>query len=78
MHQEKISKNCMAYKKKNNKDVPFRPMLFAVNTQNYKPAKFLVPLIQPLCNSELMINDAFSFASFLRSQQFETNRSYLH
>ena len=55
------------------KDISLRSILSTVNTHNYKLAKFLESLFQPLCNSEQMINDAFSFASFIRSQQFDTN-----
>ena len=43
-----------------------------MNTHNYKLAKFLVPLLQPLCTSDLIVSDAFEFANFIRQQHYNS------
>ena len=54
------------------KEVPLKPILSAMNTRNYKLAKFLVPLLQPLCTSDLIVSDAFEFANFIRQQHYNS------
>lgn len=43
-------------------DCPTRPILSAVNTYNYKLAKFLVPILAPFTTNEYTVHDSFSFA----------------
>ena len=40
----------------------FRPILSAIGTPTYKPAKFCHQLLKPLANNEYTIKDSFSFA----------------
>ena len=37
----------------------FRPILSAIGTPTYKPAKFLVPILEPLTTNEYTIKDSF-------------------
>ena len=52
--------------------VPVRPILSAVTCHNYKLAKFLVPLLAPLAESEYTISDVFNFNKEIQ----ERNDSY--
>ena len=40
---------------------PLRPILSAIGTHNYKLAKFLVPIINPITENEYSVKDSFSF-----------------
>ena len=53
-------------------EVPLRSILSAMNTHNYKLAKFLVPLLQLLCTSGLIVSDSFEFANFIRQQHYNS------
>ncbi|MGL4226872.1 MAG: reverse transcriptase domain-containing protein, partial [Rickettsia sp.] len=48
-------------------NLPLRPILAAYNSPNFKIAKFLVPLLSPLCNNKYSIKNSFNFASTVRS-----------
>ena len=49
-------------------DLPsFRPILSAIVTPTYKPAKFLVPMLEPLTTNEYPIKNSFTFAEELQS-----------
>ena len=58
--------------KVHKQEVPLRPILSAMNTHNYKLAKFLVPLLQPLCTSDLIVSNVFEFANFIRQQHYNS------
>jgi len=40
---------------------PARPIMSAIGTFNYKLAKFLVPILQPLTGNQLTVHSSFSF-----------------
>ena len=40
---------------------PTRPIMLAIGTCNYAPAKFLVPILQPLASNQYMVHKSFSF-----------------
>ena len=42
-------------------DCPARPILSAIGTYNYKIAKFLVPIFQPLTLAPYIVKGSFSF-----------------
>ena len=44
---------------------PMRPILSAIGTHNYKLAKYLVPLLEPITMNQYTIKDSFSFAKEL-------------
>ena len=46
---------------------PTRPILSAIGTYNYKLAKFLVPLLQPLTTNQFTVTDSFSFVKEISS-----------
>ena len=46
---------------------PIRPFLSAIGTNNYKLAKFLVPLVQPSSNNQYTVTDSFSFVNEISS-----------
>ena len=49
-------------------DLPsFRPILSAIGTPTYKPAKFLDPILEPLTTNEYTIKDPFTFAGQLQN-----------
>ena len=45
----------------------FRSILSAIGTPTYKPAKFLVPILELLTTNEYTIKDSFTFAEELQS-----------
>jgi hypothetical protein len=45
------------------KDVPLRPIISAVQTYNYKLAKYLDEILKPLVNKEYMLKDSFDFVN---------------
>ena len=45
--------SCKVHKASVGDCPPFRPILSALNTPNYKLAKFLVPTLKPLATNEL-------------------------
>ena len=50
---------------------PLRPTLSAINTPNYKLAKFLVPILKFLTSNEYMVKDSFGFAEEIVEQDSE-------
>ena len=42
--------------------IPLRPILSAIDTVNYRLAKFLVPILKPLTTNEYTVADSFNFA----------------
>ena len=52
---------------------PVRPILSAIGTYNYKLAKFLVPLLQPITSNQFTVKDSFSFVNEISSYP---NQSY--
>ena len=42
--------------------VPLRPVFYALNTFNYKLAKYFVPIISPLTSNPFTVKDYFTFA----------------
>ena len=49
---------------------PLRPILSAIDTHNYKLAKFLVPIINPITESEYTVKDSFSFVKEISEINF--------
>ena len=49
------------HKETNNGLPPFRPILSAIVTPSYKPAKFLPPFLTPLTQNEYTVTDSFHF-----------------
>ena len=45
----------------------FRLILSAISTPTYKPAKFLLPMLELLTTNEYTIKDSFTFAEELQS-----------
>ena len=52
---------------------PLRPIMSAINTYNYKLAKFLVPILQPIACNEYTINSTQEFANFIKTLRYEGN-----
>ena len=50
---------------------PFQPIFAAINTPNYKLAKFLVPILKSLTSNEYKVNDSFAFAEEIVEQDSE-------
>ena len=50
---------------------PFRPILSAINTNTYKLAKFLAPILKSLTSNEYMVKDSFAFAEEIVEQDSE-------
>ena len=50
-----------------------RPIFSAIGTYNYKLAKFLVPILQPLTSNQFTVKDSFSFVNEICSL---SNHSY--
>ena len=40
---------------------PFRPILSAIGTPTYKPAKFLVPVLLDITQNQFTVKDSFTF-----------------
>ena len=51
--------SCKVHKASVGNCPPFRPILSALNTPTYKLAKFLVPILNPLTNSEFTVKVLF-------------------
>ena len=56
--------------KTHKQDVPLRPILSAINTFNYKLAKFLVPLLCSITSNQYTVKDSFSFAKEIANLSF--------
>ena len=52
---------------------PARPILSAIGTYNYKLAKFIVPILQPLIVGQYTVKDSFSFVSEITPFQEDGN-----
>ena len=52
---------------------PARPILSAIGTYNYKLAKFIVPILQPLTFGQYTVKDSFSFVSEITAFQKDGN-----
>ena len=50
---------------------PGRPILSAIGTYNYKLAKFIVPILQPLTVGQYTVKDSFSFVSEITAFQID-------
>ena len=51
-------------------NAPVRPILSAIGTHNYKLAKFLVPILEPITTNKFTISNSHSFASELQKLKF--------
>ena len=47
---------------------PFRLIFSALQTPTYNLAKFLVPILNPLCENEYIVKDSFQFAEEIYEQ----------
>ena len=56
------------HKEINNGLQPFRPISSAISTPTYKLAKFLLPFLTPLTQSEYTVTDSFHFAEEIYKQ----------
>ena len=54
-------------------DCPARPILSAIGTFNYKIAKFLVPILQPLTLRSYTVKDSFSFVKEITSLHIDSD-----
>ena len=52
-------------------NTPVRPILYAINTFNYKLAKFLSPILQTIATNNFTINSSQTFAKELLSTHFD-------
>ena len=52
---------CMAYQKCTKENCPARPIMSTIGTYNYRLAKFLVPILQPLTVNQYTVHSSFSF-----------------
>ena len=52
---------------------PARPILSAIGTYNYKLAKFIVPILQPLTVGQYTVKDSFSFVFEITAFQKDGN-----
>ena len=59
--------------KVHKENCPARPILSAIATYNYKLAKFLVPLLQPLTVGQYTVKDSFSFVSEITAFQNDSD-----
>ena len=62
---------CKVYKDIIDNCPPFPPILSAINTPNYKLAKFLVPISKSLTSNEYTVKDSFAFAEEIVEQECE-------
>jgi len=46
---------------------PFRPIVFSVNTYNFKQASYLVGILQPISTNQHTVKDSFRFADWAKS-----------
>ena len=60
--------SCKVHKASLGNCLPFRPILWALNTPTYKLAKFLVPILKPLTTNEFTVKYSFHFAKEIVDQ----------
>ena len=65
------------YKKTKNGLTPFRPILSAIRIPSYKLAKFLLPFLRPLIQSEYTVTDSFHFTEEICKQDPNLNMASL-
>ena len=57
---------------------PLRPIISAVGTYNYKPAKYLNSILAPLVQSPLIIKDTFDFVGRVRTMDKWQDKQWRH
>ena len=64
----------MHKKRASGKPPPFRPIVSSIGTYNYKLAKYLCSILNPLIPDSFIVKDSFSFVNEVHNLSFNTSK----